>query len=221
MAWLNRNWHRVLAHAAALAPLAALAVDYLRDDLSANPVRFLTLRSGSVGLVLLVASLACTPANIVLGWRWAIQLRRLLGLYAVGYISLHLLLYALYDGELDLELILRDLGERRSMAVGMAAYLALAPLAITSTNGWQRRLGRRWRMLHWLAYVASPLSVLHFFWLDRDFYGEPLFYAALVGLLLALRIPPLRRAIVRARRGFRSRAPASQPPADDAYDLTK
>ena len=213
MFWLKHNWHRLLAHALAIAPLIALAIDYLRDDLTANPERYVMLRTGSLGLLLLVASLACTPANTLLGWRGATQIRRPLGLYAFLYISLHLLIYMSYEGEFDLELIARDLGERRSMAVGLAAFLALTPLALTSTSGWQRRLGRRWRMLHWLAYVASPLSVLHFFWLDRDIYRQPLIYAAIVAFLLALRPPPVRRAIVRARRRLWRSSPPS--PTDD------
>jgi methionine sulfoxide reductase heme-binding subunit len=199
MAWIKQNWHRVLAQAAALAPLAVTLFEYLRGDLEATLNRSLTLRSGSAGLVLLVASLACTPLNMLFGWRWAVQIRRTLGLYAFLYVTLHLLAYAALDNWFDLELIARDLGERRSMLVGFVAFLALVPLAITSTGGWQRRLGRRWRMLHRLAYLTAPLSVLHYLWLDRDFIRVPLIYAAVVALLLALRLPPLRRAIGRAR----------------------
>jgi sulfoxide reductase heme-binding subunit YedZ len=200
MPWLKHNWHRAFAHALALAPLIALAIDYLRDDLTATPARFLTLRTGSAGLVLLVAALACTPVNTLFGWRRAIQIRRALGLYAFLYITLHLLIYAVYDGELDFELIWRDLQERRAMSVGLVGFLLLVPLALTSTNGWQRRLGKRWRMLHWLVYLAAPLSVLHFFWLDRDIKHEPMMYAAVVGVLLALRLRPVRRAILRLRQ---------------------
>ena len=209
MAWLKHNWFRVLAHAVALAPLIMLAFDYLRDDLTANPIRFLTLRTGLVGLVLLLAALACTPANTVFGWRQAILIRRSLGLYAFMYITLHLLIYAVFDGALDFELIWRDIQERRAMSVGLVAFLMLVPLAITSTNGWQRRLGKRWRMLHWLVYLAAPLSVLHFFWLDRDIKDAPIRYTVVVAVLLALRLRPLRRAIVRLRyRATRSWAGA-------------
>jgi len=198
--WLRQNWHRALAHALALAPLVGLAIGYLRDDLTVNPVRFVTLRTGAAGLLLLVAALACTPVATLTGWRQATQLRRALGLYSFMYIGLHLLIYAMFDGELDLELILRDLGERRAMAIGLAAFLLLVPLALTSTAGWQRRLGKRWRTLHWLIYLAVPLSVLHFYWLDRDIKTAPLRYAAVVGVLLALRLRPVRHAIVRLRQ---------------------
>jgi sulfoxide reductase heme-binding subunit YedZ len=211
MRWLKHNWHRVLAHAAALTPLLVWAIGYARGGLSFDPIRFLMLRTGLVGLILLVAALACTPVNILFGWRQAVQIRRPLGLYAFMYASFHLLLYAVYDGSLDLELIWRDLGERRSMAIGLVGFLALLPLALTSTDGWKRRLGKHWRTLHWLVYVAVPLSVLHFFWLDRDIKNVPLIYAAIVGVLLALRLPPVRRALVRLRYRLRSpRAGADQ-----------
>jgi sulfoxide reductase heme-binding subunit YedZ len=216
MHWIKQNWHRALAHAAALAPLLVLAVDYLRGDLEANPNRYLTLRTGSAGLLLLVASLACTPLNTLLGWRQVVQIRRTLGLYGFFYVTVHLMAYAALDNELDLELIWRDLGERRSMFAGFAAFLALVPLALTSTNGWQRRLGRRWRTLHRLVYLAAPLSVLHVFWLDRDFIQQPLIYAAVIGALLLLRLPLVRRGIVRARaRLGHPRTDVSPPPQLD------
>src|SRR6266511_1468900 len=122
MPWLKHHWYRALAHALALAPLIVLAIDYLRDDLTANPIRFLTLRTGIVGLLLLVAALACTPANTLFGWRQAILIRRSLGLYAFTYIALHLLIYAVFDAELDFERICRDIQERRAMSVGWSHF---------------------------------------------------------------------------------------------------
>jgi sulfoxide reductase heme-binding subunit YedZ len=199
MPWLRQHWHRVLAHIAGLAPLVILAIDFLRGELAADPYRYATLHSGSAGLLLLVASLACTPVNILLGWRQAIQIRRTLGVYGFLYVALHLLSYAAFDSQFDAELIWRDLGERRSMLVGLLAFAALVPLALTSTNGWKRRLGKRWRLLHRLVYLALPLSVLHFFWLERDFILGPTIYAVVVGILLLLRLPPVRHAIVQAR----------------------
>jgi methionine sulfoxide reductase heme-binding subunit len=216
MRWIKQNWHRVLAHAAGLAPLALLGLDYLRDSLAPILNRDLTLRSGSAGLLLLVASLACTPLNTLLGWRQAIHVRRTLGLYGFFYVAMHLLTYAVLDNLLDFELIWRDVGERRSMVVGFVAFLALVPLALTSTRGWQVRLGRNWRALHRLVYLALPLSVLHFLRLDRDFITWPVIYAVIVGMLLALRLPPLRRAIVRLRtRHTNPRAGAISPEMRD------
>jgi sulfoxide reductase heme-binding subunit YedZ len=213
MPWIRQNWHRLLAHAAGLAPLIILAIDNQRGELEADPYRYATLHSGSAGLLLLVASLACTPVNTLLGWRQAVQIRRTLGLYGFLYVTLHLLSYAVFDSQFDADLIWRDLGERRSMLVGFLAFAALVPLALTSTDGWKRRLGKRWRLLHRLVYLALPLSVLHFFWLDRDFIQRPVIYAVVVGVLLALRLPPLRRAIVHVRsRLIRPRAAIIAPP---------
>lgn len=212
MRWITQNWHRVLAHMIGLAPAAIFALDYLRDNLAPILNRDLTLRSGSAGLLMLVASLACTPLNTLLGWRQAVHVRRTFGLYGFFYVVLHLLAYAVLDNLLDFELILRDVGERRSMVIGFVAFLALVPLALTSTRGWQLRLGRNWRMLHRLVYLALPLSVLHFLWLDRDFIRVPLIYAAIVGILLVLRLPPLRRAIVRTRSRYITPRPAPITP---------
>ncbi|HWQ12556.1 MAG TPA: protein-methionine-sulfoxide reductase heme-binding subunit MsrQ [Roseiflexaceae bacterium] len=207
--WIAGHWHRTLAHVAGLAPLAVLAVDWLRGALLPDPNRYLLLLSGSAGLLLLIAALACTPLNIVLGWRQAVQIRRTLGLYAFLYVSLHLLCYAVFDGLLDAELIWRDLGERPSMLAGFLAFLALVPLALTSTSGWQRRLGRRWRTLHRLVYPAALLSALHFLWLERDYIQEAVVYAVVIGALLVIRLPWVRRAIVRGRARF-TRPPVVQ-----------
>jgi len=162
--------------------------------------RSLMLRTGSLGLVFLVASFACTPAAIVTGWSKATQIRRALGLYGFLYVALHLLIYAVFENALELPLIVRDIGERRAMLVGLAGYVLLIPLAITSTRGWQRRLGRRWRVLHRLIYVAVPLAILHYLLLDRDFIDIPVRYAVVVSILLIVRMPPVRRAIAQARR---------------------
>jgi sulfoxide reductase heme-binding subunit YedZ len=202
MSWIKQNWHRVLAHAAALAPLVVLSLNYLLGSLPLNLNRYLMLRAGTIGLILLVASLACTPINTLFGWPRIIQIRRALGLYGFMYVVCHLLIYAIFDNELNFELIWRDIWERPSMLVGLVGFVVLIPLVITSTRGWQRRLGPRWRTLHKLVYVATPLSVLHYYWLDRDFVDVPLTYGAIVGLLLLLRLPPVRRTLVQARYRF-------------------
>jgi methionine sulfoxide reductase heme-binding subunit len=204
--WLGRNWHRLLAHALPLAPLLLLLARWIGDDLPINLNRYLMLRSGMIGLVLLGAALACTPLSALAGWRGATQIRRPLGLYAFAYLCAHLAVYAVAENELDLELMLRDLGERWSMSVGLLALLLLAPLALTSTRGWQRRLGPRWKSLHRLIYLAAPLGVLHYYWLDRDIKTAPLIAAAVAGALLLLRIPALRRAVARARSRGRAEA---------------
>jgi sulfoxide reductase heme-binding subunit YedZ len=192
---LRRNWYRVATHVAALLPLTVLVWDGLRRDLTANPIQEITTRTGETALVLLVLSLACTPANTVLGIRQAVLLRRPLGLYAFLYAALHLLTFTVLDYGLDPLLIRDAIVEKRFVLAGLSAFLLLTPLAITSTKGWQRRLGRRWRLLHRLAYLAAPVAVVHFVWLVKADIREPLLYGAGVAALLALRLPPVRRTL--------------------------
>jgi methionine sulfoxide reductase heme-binding subunit len=188
MTWLRRNWHRVVVHGAGMAALAWLGAVYV-FALAPLPDRYVMLHSGTWGLIFLTATLACTPLR-----RWVFaragQVRRALGLYAFAFICIHVAVYAVAENGLDANLIVRDLDERRSMLIGFAGFLALIPLAVTSTAGWQRRLGKRWRTLHRLVYAAAILSVWHYLWLDRDIITTPLIYAAIVGGLLALRLVP-------------------------------
>ena len=188
---LKHNWHRVLTHALGLAPLLVMTTYYLLDTL-VNPVRYVILRSGTLALIFLVASLACTPVRKLFGQPRIIQIRRPLGLYGFLYAAIHLWGYLAWENSFYLDLIWRDLGERRAMPIGMAAFVLLVPLVVTSTKGWQRRLGKRWRTLHRLVYPAGILSVWHYLWLDRDFITTPLIYAVIVGLLLAVRLPFFR-----------------------------
>lgn len=188
MNWLRKNWHRVAVHGTGLVLLAMLAFYYLADVL-VNPTRYVILRSGTLGLIFLVASLACTPIRKIFGWPKIIQIRRALGLYSFVFIAIHLWGYAVWENSLYFDLIWRDLGERSAMPLGMAAFILLILLAVTSTSGWQRQLGKRWRNLHRLIYPAAILSVWHYLWLDRDFITEPLIYAAIVVILLGVRLP--------------------------------
>ena len=192
---------RALAALAAAIPLAVMLVDGLREGLTVNPIQELTLRTGKVGLVLLVAALACTPLNALLGWRFTLSLRRDLGLYGFGYIALHLAIFALVDLGLDLDLIARTVLQKPFVIAGSAAFLLLLPLAITSTRGWQRRLGRRWKGLHRLFYIAMPLAVLHYAWLVKADLRPPLAYAVGVAVLLLLRVSAVRRLFGPRRRG--------------------
>jgi sulfoxide reductase heme-binding subunit YedZ len=124
--------------------------------------------------------------------------RRALGLYAFLYASVHFAIFVGLDYGLDLDLIPQAIFDQRYVVVGFAAGLILLALAITSTKGWQKRLGRTWTQLHRLVYLAGVLVIVHFLWLVKDI-REPLRYGALLALLLALRLPPVRRAVSRAR----------------------
>jgi sulfoxide reductase heme-binding subunit YedZ len=209
-AWLRANGHRVLAHAAGLFPLAWLALDYATQANAFTFNRTLMLRTGAASMALLAASFACTPVSRLLGWPALTQVRRALGLYGFGYAVAHVWNYAILENGLDPALIVRDLGERPAMSVGLLALLLLAPLAATSTRGWQQRLGRRWRVLHRLVYAAVPLAVWHYLWLDRDIITLPLIYAALVAVLFLLRVPAVRQALRRlAGRSRASTRPSS------------
>jgi methionine sulfoxide reductase heme-binding subunit len=183
----------------ALLPLAGLVHGALTEGLGADPFETLTHRTGWWALTLLLASLAVTPLRRLTGWNPIIGVRRLLGLWAFAYVVLHFAIY-LVDQELVLAYVAEDVLERPYVTAGFAAFLLLIPLAATSTRGMIRRLGgRRWQRLHRLVYVSAALGVLHFLWLVKADLREPLLFAAVLGVLLALRLPWLRRHSGRAR----------------------
>jgi len=169
--------------------LISLGLRWSQDALGANPIAQIQNELGLTALIFLVAVLACTPAKRVLGWTWQIRVRRELGLFAFFYASLHFLNYLVLDQFFDFGVILEDIAKRPFITVGFAALVLLAPLAITSTNGWVRRLGyRRWERIHKLVYVAGVLAVIHFIWRVKIDVSQPLTYAAIVGVLLAARV---------------------------------
>ena len=193
-------WRTILVHVIASLPLLLTAYEYLTGTLPIVLDRHLVIRFGAVGLAFLIASFTITPVSIITGKTNLKPIRRPLGVYGFCYIALHLLAYAWLSNYFEWDLILRDIGERRAMSVGLLAFTLLIPLALTSTNGWQRRLGRRWKVLHRLVYFAIPLSILHYFWLERDIKDWVWVYAGLVIVLFAIRIPALRQAIARRRQ---------------------
>jgi sulfoxide reductase heme-binding subunit YedZ len=173
----------------AVSPLLWLAGRALRGALGPDPVAEILNRLGLSALVLLLCSLACTPLQLVLGWKWPLRVRRMLGVFAFFYASLHLTTYVAVDQGLDLASIGKDIVKRKFVTVGFAAWCCLLPLAVTSTQGWVKRLGfRRWKALHRLAYVAAGLAVLHFVWRFKTALFEPLVAAATLFVLLAIRL---------------------------------
>jgi len=201
MRHIKIDWLRAFTHAAALAPLALLIWDYTQDQLSVNPIQDITARTGRTALTLLVLSLACTPANTLFGFKRALTVRRALGLYAFLYAGLHFLTFIGLDYGFDLGLIGATIAEKRYVLVGFAAFLILLPLAITSTRGWMKRMGKKWKLLHRFGYLAALLAIVHFVWLVKSDIREPVRFGIVVVVLLALRLPHLRKAISR----FRSR----------------
>ncbi|HZB95474.1 MAG TPA: protein-methionine-sulfoxide reductase heme-binding subunit MsrQ, partial [Herpetosiphonaceae bacterium] len=198
---LRRNWLRVLTHVGAWIPLAVLIWDGAHDRLTVNPIQEISFRTGKIALTLLVLSLACTPVNTLFGFRQVLPLRRPLGLYAFMYACLHLFNFAVVDYGLDAGLIKQAIVEKRYVLVGFAAFLLLTPLALTSTKGWMRRLGKRWKVLHRLVYLAALLVIVHFVWLVKADIREPLLYGTLVALLLLLRLPAIRHRLTALRYG--------------------
>jgi len=190
---------QVIVHLIALAPLAFLVLDGLRDNLTANPIQTITFRTGKFALALLVLSLACTPLNTVFGVRLALKWRRPLGLYAFMYAALHFLTFTVLDYGLDPALLREAIFEKRYALIGFTAFLFLVPLAVTSTRGWMKRLGKRWKRLHQLVYIAGLLVIVHYMWLVKADRREPLLWGAAIALLLAFRLPPVRQAMVKLR----------------------
>lgn len=184
---------QLAVHLAALAPLAVLVAAWLTDNLSVNPIQDATFRTGKTAMVLLVASLACTPANTVFGFRPALKVRRALGLYAFLYAAIHFSIFIGLDYGFDLRLVALELAEKRYILVGAAALLILLPLAVTSTKGWQRRLGKAWKKLHRWVYLAGVLVIFHYIWVQKSDIREPLVWGAILGLLLLLRVPAIRQ----------------------------
>lgn len=180
-------------HLGALTPLAILIVDALRDNLTANPIQDVTFRTGKTALVLLVLSLAATPINTIFGFRPALKVRRALGLYAFFYVSLHFLIFIGLDYVFDPDLIYEAILEKRYALVGFAAGIILLPMAITSTKGWMKRLGKSWKRLHRLMYLAALLAAVHYIWLVKSDLREPLAFDGVIVFLLLVRLPFIRQ----------------------------
>jgi sulfoxide reductase heme-binding subunit YedZ len=173
--------------AACLAPALYLGVGAYAGTLGANPIKTITEETGTWTLRLLVATLAVTPLRRWAGLPGLIRFRRMLGLFAFFYGTLHLLTYVWLDQFFAVADILADIAKRPFITMGMAAFLSMVPLALTSTTGWIRRLGRRWQALHRLVYFSAIGGVVHYWWLVKADTSRPLRYAAIVGVLLAAR----------------------------------
>ena len=172
----------------AIAPFGWLVFRGFTNRLSVNPIEDITLTTGIWALRLLLASLAITPLRRITGWNQVIQYRRMLGLFAFFYASVHLLTYVVLDQGLAFEFILPDIVKRPYITAGMTAFVLMVPLALTSTKGWIRRLGRKWQLLHRLVYLSAIAACFHFLWKVKVAIGEPVYYAAALTLLLVFRI---------------------------------
>jgi sulfoxide reductase heme-binding subunit YedZ len=174
--------------AAALIPAAALVYGFYTNDLTANPGDYITDQTGTWALALLVISLTVTPLRRITQWNDLIRLRRMLGLLAFFYATLHMLTWVVFFHYFDTSFMIEDVVERPFITIGMATFLILLVLAVTSNRFAIRRLGRKWQTLHRLAYVAAIAAVIHFWWLVKADITEPRRWAFAVGALLGFRV---------------------------------
>jgi sulfoxide reductase heme-binding subunit YedZ len=200
----RRQLLRLTYHAVGLFPLAWLIFDFWFGLLGPEPIRAMILRTGKAAIIMLTLSLACTPANILFGWKEAVIVRRAFGLYTFMYVCLHLLLFVGLDYGFMLGLAAAEIIFRRYAVVGFVAFLLLIPLALTSTKESQRRLGKRWKALHKLVYLIAVLAVIHYIWLVKNAYAQPLLFAAIIAFLLAVRLSPVKQFFLRARRRIKN-----------------
>lgn len=209
---LKRSPLQVLVHLLAWSLAAWLAWDAWTGNLTVNPIQAATQRTGKYALILLVLSLACTPLNTLFGWRQALTVRRTLGLYAFLFAAGHFAIFIWIDYGFNWEFIRLEIIDKRFILVGAAALTILTLLAATSFQWWMKRLGKRWKTLHRLVYLAAPLVVLHYAWarkgdllrLQGDIL-QPLAFGLVVALLLLTRLPALRKQAVKWRSQLQKR----------------
>ncbi|HEY2016834.1 MAG TPA: protein-methionine-sulfoxide reductase heme-binding subunit MsrQ [Bryobacteraceae bacterium] len=186
---LKSRWFKILVFVVCLAPALWLAWRAWHEDLTVNPLEYITHFTGDWTIRLIVATLAITPLRKLLHLPDLIRFRRMVGLFTFFYGCLHFLTWLWLDKLFDLNEMLKDVAKRRFITVGFAALLAMLPLAVTSTSGWIRRLGgKRWQKLHRLVYFTAIAAVVHYYWLVKSDIRLPLFYGALVALVLGYRV---------------------------------
>lgn len=205
---------KATAWAACLLPITILLYQFRTDNLGVNPIDYVTRTLGDWTLRILLTCLSLTPLRLLFGISWQISLRRLLGLFAFFYASLHFSVWIVLDHFFDWEQMIADVFKRPYVTVGMLALTLLVPLAATSTTGMVKRLGgRNWRRLHRLVYVIGVLGVLHYLWLAKKGVNDPYWYAIALGVLLGIRLVDWARRVAIRQRGpiIASGSPATQP----------
>jgi sulfoxide reductase heme-binding subunit YedZ len=171
-----------------LVPAAYLVYLGLTNDLGVNPAETLQLETGTWALRFLVATLAITPLRRLTRWNRVIQYRRMLGLFAFFYAFVHFLTYLVLDQSFAFGQMMADVAKRPFITMGFIAFVLLIPLAVTSTKGWIRRLGREWQVLHRLIYLSAVAASIHYIWKVKVVVGPPVYYAVAVALLLGFRV---------------------------------
>jgi sulfoxide reductase heme-binding subunit YedZ len=183
------GWLKVPVFLACLVPLGRLAWKGFHDMLGANPIEVVTRSTGTWTLVFLLITLSVTPVRKFSGISGLIRFRRMFGLFAFFYGSLHFMTYLWLDQFFDFPGIVKDIGKRPFVTAGFTGFVLMVPLAVTSTQGWIRRLGgKRWQALHRLIYVSALAGVVHFYWLVKADVREPRLYAGVLAVLLSYRV---------------------------------
>jgi len=189
------KFNKFLISLNALIPLAYLAYDGYRGQLGANPLEFFLRTTGVLTLTFVLITLSITPLRKIFGWNGLIKYRRMLGLYAFFYALLHLITYSIFDKSLNVREIIADVWQRPFIAIGMLAFTMLVPLAVTSTNGWVKRLGgKNWSRLHKLSYAIAVLGVTHFWMIVKSDVFYPAIFGFVVAVLLGYRLIANRKA---------------------------
>ncbi len=197
--WMRKHWLRVAVHMGGLVPLVLIFWWLATDRFVIDPVKLITLRTGRLAISFLLLSLTCTPVAVVTGFKRVLRLRQPLGLWALAYTILHFLTFVGWDYRFDPALLRIGIFAQPFVLVGMGAFLLLLVLGVTSLPGLRQRMGRAWRWVQRLVYLASALAVWHIMWVRKDPW-EVWRYPVLLAILLLLRIPHIRRIIVRVRR---------------------
>lgn len=204
------------AHLGGWLPLILLAYDLWQGNLSINPIQDATQRTGRAAILFLTLSLACTPLTL-LGWREPSKIRRALGLYAFFYAGLHLLIFTGLDYGFNWRLLTTDLSTKPYILAGLTAFAILLALAITSFQWWMKKLGKHWKSLHRLVYLAAIIVLIHYFWAVKGdllrltgSIGRPLIFAAFITIFLLMRLPVVRRRLKAIHFPWNTRQPAGK-----------
>jgi sulfoxide reductase heme-binding subunit YedZ len=186
----KKNWPaiKVAVFILSLTPFALLVNAAINDQLGANPIEALHFGFGDWALRFLCITLALTPVKTLIGQGWPIRFRRMMGLFAFFYASLHMLVFVVLDLSLSWTAFKDEVPKSPYILMGLLTFMLLLPLAITSTKSMQKMLGRYWLKLHKLVYVASVTALIHYFWLVKSDYSRPLIYAMVISVLLGIRV---------------------------------
>lgn len=197
---IKLNW---VVHISAVLILTKLVWDYSSGNLTINPIQAATQRTGKTALIFLMLSLSCTPLSSLFGWKQLLKVRRLLGLYAFGFALSHLYIFSVLDFAFDLILLWAELTQKRYVWVGAGAFSILFALAVTSFPYWMKLLGKNWKRLHRLVYLAGILVVVHYAWAKKgDIFRlqgdilQPLLFGLILSILLLVRLPKVKKGIL-------------------------